>query len=555
MNTEIVAQDLEILTTEGNIGFYTRCEVTEIFIHSKKNKKVYNLLTLLAFEDATESNDNKYLTENGLIQIKGCPDYKFGINRYYTSIQDAKQHFLSFLKSKNWSLSGKKLNLSEDLTFLPKQFVPADGNLIVPLNSILKNNFHDNSGSYIIECFDEDKANIRFLLNKPTSLRHLSESIQEFLPIGVSKVSDRLGNIILQFPIELLYVKTSLREDDQVNAELIWNFKVKQKRELQILTLSESDQLIGNMRIQDDKFNSHILLPHSQGNIQHIFFDKETQLILAISNKAVYLSQLSFNLSVGSPQPRIFNILDSKGNIIGERNRRVQVYSNDQVNTSNINNKNTYNNFIQNRLYEEEKKEQEKTLSFVQYGRNSHDRERALKDIRTLINKYGQGGICLWDPYLTYIDIMETLYFCEFYNAPCRAIGLLDKKTKDISEQMSITEEQGLGIEKYKRNNAINLSKSINNNNFGINLEFRVQYNKYGWKFHDRFIIFPEIDGNNAINSRVEAWSLGTSINSLGKRHHILQKVSHPRNILDAFNELWDKLNHSNCLVWKYPNE
>jgi hypothetical protein len=553
MNTEIVAQDLEILTTEGNIGFYTRCEVTEIFIHSKKNKKVYNLLTLLAFEDAPQSEFNNYLTPT-LIEIKGFCDYNCGIKRYYTSVQDAKQHFLSFLTFKNWSLSRKKLNLSKDLTFLPKQFVPADGNLIVPLNSILKNNFHDNSGSYIIECFDEDKANIRFLLDKPTSLRHLSESIQEFLPIGVSKVSDRLGNIILQFPIELLYVKTSLREDDQVNAELIWNFKVKQKRELQILTLSESDQLIGNMRIQDDKFNSHILLPHSQGNIQHIFFDKETQLILAISNKAVYLSQLSFNLSVDSPQPRIFNILDSEGNIIGERNRRVQVYSNDQVNIGNINNKNTYNNFIQNRLYEEEKKEQEKTLSFVQYGRNSNDRERALKDIRTLINKYGRGGICLWDPYLTNTDLMETLYFCQIYNVPCRAISSPFQNKKIIKEIMSIPKKQEFTIQDYINSNARFLSSNCNNN-FGINLEFRVQHGQHGWSFHDRFIIFPAISRGGNLNTRVEAWSLGTSINTLGTNHHILQKVSHPRNILDAFNELWDKLNHSNCLVWKYPNE
>ncbi len=99
------------------------------------------------------------------------------------------------------------------------------------------------------------------------------------------------------------------------------------------------------------------------------------------------------------------------------------------------------------------------------------------------------------------------------------------------------------------------MNTSIDNNNFGINLEFRLQHGSYGWSFHDRFLIFPEVNGSEEINSKVEAWSLGTSINSLGKAHHIVQKVANPRNILDAFNELWAELNNINCLVSKFIYE
>jgi hypothetical protein len=209
---------------------------------------------------------------------------------------------------------------------------------------------------------------------------------------------------------------------------------------------------------------------------------------------------------------------------------------------------------IKNRLYEEERTEQERTLSFVQYGRNTDDRTKALGDIRTLINTYSEGGVCLWDPFLTYVDIMETLYFCKIYNVPLRTISSFDKDKKKVYKNEILTSlEEDFDIQEWKRVNANFLHNSIDNNNFGINLEFRVQYGSYGWKFHDRFLIFPAVDGNDNVNSRVEAWSLGTSINSLGKHHHILQKVSNPRNILDAFDELWAKLNNSNCLVWKYP--
>ena len=49
------------------------------------------------------------------------------------------------------------------------------------------------------------------------------------------------------------------------------------------------------------------------------------------------------------------------------------------------------------------------------------------------------------------------------------------------------------------------------------------------------------------------AYSLGTSVNSLGKDHHILQRVSNGRLVADAFQELWELLDADDFLVWKYP--
>lgn len=48
-----------------------------------------------------------------------------------------------------------------------------------------------------------------------------------------------------------------------------------------------------------------------------------------------------------------------------------------------------------------------------------------------------------------------------------------------------------------------------------------------------------------------KVWSLGTSINSLGNKHHIIQIVRNPQMIVDAFEELWDELDSEECLVWK----
>jgi hypothetical protein len=68
-----------------------------------------------------------------------------------------------------------------------------------------------------------------------------------------------------------------------------------------------------------------------------------------------------------------------------------------------------------------------------------------------------------------------------------------------------------------------------------------------GWPFHDRFLIFPVKDGG------AQAWSLGTSANSFGTIHHILQKVDDGQLVMDAFAELWDQLNQPQHLILKKP--
>jgi hypothetical protein len=80
-----------------------------------------------------------------------------------------------------------------------------------------------------------------------------------------------------------------------------------------------------------------------------------------------------------------------------------------------------------------------------------------------------------------------------------------------------------------------------------LRLEYRGRTGPDGWAFHDRFLIFPGApDG-------ASAWSLGTSVNSLGKAHHILQKVSNPALVAGAFEDLWATLSKPEHLIWKVP--
>ena len=82
-------------------------------------------------------------------------------------------------------------------------------------------------------------------------------------------------------------------------------------------------------------------------------------------------------------------------------------------------------------------------------------------------------------------------------------------------------------------------------NRMGLKLDFRLRRKGAGWKFHDRFLIFPQVSGPAL------AWSLGTSVNSLGASHHILQKVGNGELVQNAFLSLWDRLEAEHYKVWR----
>lgn len=112
---------------------------------------------------------------------------------------------------------------------------------------------------------------------------------------------------------------------------------------------------------------------------------------------------------------------------------------------------------------------------------------------------------------------------------------------------MSARELQRLArarAEKQKSEQADQL-EAAKGNCHGLQLEFRIREGGAGWGFHDRFIIFPRAQGSAL------AWSLGTSINSFGDEHHILQKVSHGEPIAQAFQDLWGQLEGERHLIWK----
>ena len=54
--------------------------------------------------------------------------------------------------------------------------------------------------------------------------------------------------------------------------------------------------------------------------------------------------------------------------------------------------------------------------------------------------------------------------------------------------------------------------------------------------------------------NKTRVWSLGTSVNSVGKSHHIVQIVESPMLIDDFFDEEWSQTDTDKCKIYDYSD-
>ncbi|MDE3182839.1 MAG: hypothetical protein KGM16_05415 [Bacteroidota bacterium] len=518
--------DYNILTTDGNIAFYKSCEVTELFLYRKADNAIFNFFTIAVFEEKPFTATNETFLSNKPIKVND--EYSIGIKRFWLSMQDADNNF-QILKTQNkWKTDGSNASQFPQLKFLPKQFIPSiEGNRI---NNILKNNF--NNGSYILEFFDESKDNLDFLLKVETinKLNELIGKIKQTVPIDLSVVRDRIGNFIFQFPVTILETNsTALKTWDGVDLNFSWHTSIQTPPDCLLQVESTIDKnYMGSIIVDYNKTQNQKV---NIGNLDQIndikFWRKEPSLILSTFH-GTYIREFDFRMGIINPEPRLFEVA---GNMV-----EVQIISGDRDKKKPE--KTNYTNYISNNLYDAEKKQLEKSLSFKQYKKGLNG---GLNDLQKLIKQKDENGVFLWDPFLSSTDILQTLYYSAKGGVPLKAIGSVNDAVKNVYhfKGKSIADV----IADYKA-----ILENPNNNNHHLNLEFRIQHGSFGWAFHDRFLIFPSSELR-----RSQVYSLGTSLNSYGKSHHILHEVSHPQPVVDAFNELWDELNKPESIVWKFP--
>ena len=566
-------EEYDLLVKEGNIGFYNSCEVTELVIMESTNK-IYNLYTLCVFQEKGVTTE-KHKNDKGLCnRIKIDDKHWIGIFQYELELTEIKDNFEKLIHDYKW-ISNHKDESSikyDDLRRLNKQFIPTiDDNR---LNYILKNNFF--TGSYILEFFDEKKQ-FGFLTEDEENFERISKKINKRLPINLFKIRDRLGNFIFQFPVNILNVETRGASDswDSLNFHLDWHHLIKDNCPACIL---EVDSILDNNHIGTnyEEYDKNELQEVYAGNVDSLvnvkIWRKNPKLIL-YSDSSYFTKSILLSTSIGGLNKRYF-MNDGEKEFISLVSKDFESTVKNQE----------YFQYIENSIGIREKELLEETLSFKQYT-PKHGKPKGLSDLRKLISKNGRNGVYLWDPYLCFDDIIDTLFYCPFSDIELKALGSIKRDVRRIFfnnhiknnfknmadeinsiQKFSLTEKEARDFITSLKENIMNINdyfnrdddsewideqknlfKNLNSNFEGLNLEFRVQIGKGA---HDRFLIFP---GNPKRYEQPKVYSLGTSVNSFGKSYHILQEVSYPQAVILEFNKIWEESKKPENLIWKYP--
>jgi len=526
--------EIKRLTAKGILGFYSQVEATELIAFPPEALQPLNLLTMLVAEEhPNPQTTEKHFLNSSRIQIPGLKNWNFGICRYTVPLNQLIPVFERLVTSKIWNAAGNELNHNA-IAARPPQFVPPDSIQKVPWNSALKNNFWN--GSHVIEWADVQKTDLEFLLSAPHLLQALSEKIQHHIPIRLASLSDRLGNIILQLPVTVLMARFNGRHDGSMLVETGWHPQAQPRPLRATVELQFDKSITGYSSLPVTTEQTLLPLPPGPGVHRGVIWDDANGLMLAATGESAFIQTIAMDLRPLAPEPRVFMIPDANGTL---QSQRISVHSS-LKSLIEAPGKDGNEEWTQHRKYRDETTQLIRQRHFVQYrpqpGKKDIEHENALKDIRHLIATFGHEGAWLWDPYLSAQDILKTLFFSPHSGSDLRGLtALREAVTHGLQTSSNFIQKQ---------QDTFNNAQS---NFYGMRLEYRAKSGHTGWDFHDRFLILPQKD------KAALAWSLGTSVNSLGKAHHILQRVDDGQQVMDAFDELWSQLDAPEQLIWKMP--
>ncbi|HWK44968.1 MAG TPA: VPA1262 family N-terminal domain-containing protein [Stellaceae bacterium] len=518
--------ELERLIAPNVLGFYTHVEGTEIFAIRDGEKSAINVFTILVAEE--RPNDGSQAPERlnpKPIKIKSLKGWTFGMRRYRQPIGELIAALTTLQEGQGWQMAGETLSTGE-LVPMWSQFVPPDNApLPVALNRLLKNNFW--GGSHVFEWTNREKAALKPLFDDPRRLQALSEEIGKYVPLRLASVSDRLGNLVVQLPITVITAKFHHLRNGEFDVEFAWHPQAT-PRPLNATCALDYDGVLGGYQwapMQEPMAK----LPMRAGHGVHngFIWDEERKVLLAATGTGAVINTVVMNMQVADPEPRVFEIKLADGSA---EERRVGLIAHSTQNLIGNLDPDDNGGWTAKRMYEEEARRLSEQRRFVQYrpkpGEKNGSRQKALSDLRLLITQYGREGAWLWDPYLNARDVLETLFYCPYQGADLRALTVPHKTT-------------AAAIRGDFENTQSNWR--------GLRLEFRASRGAGGFEFHDRFLIFPGFE------QRAFVWSLGTSVNGVGKAHHILQQVDNGQLVMDAFVDLWERLGAPKHLIWRKP--
>lgn len=551
MNDKYI-EDLDLLTTFGCFGFYSYAKVIQIVLIDTTSGQAWNYFTDIFFSSKVKPQKSAEFLTNKLKPVN--KRFKLAISTYTISVDTFRNLYIEAVEKQTWEYTDKVINSVTKLdNVFPtnKKYVPYNDpsgsqyQLVVPLEkSLYGSNFNGNY--YILELYSS-KDKIDHFITQTDKVKIQSIIKESHLVYDLVALSDRIGNIVCKFEAEVIKTKPLALAERGIKYEFCLCEQLKKDKEFTLHIRQEHDNLIyaneyNIVKIVPEE-TKEFCVEYNQCKNTITITDNETGLIvfMTINDYAVYSnyhSQISPHnfLFYGTTRFRTFKIdgVEQKvqlGNIRGIGD----IYFCREMN--------------------EAGKRQQKWLDFFYeshnylkiYTENNH--KRAINDVHNILNKqicWDLDEIWLIDPYLMPNDILETVLFCNKPNIRIKCLT-------DFSSILGNETTREMLIEDKEVENRFSIAKKRCRNTLveaipldtDISLSYRTIAHGYGTSFHDRYLILKY----NVNKTR--AWSLGTSVNSLGKKHHIIQIVEAPELIANMFQEIWNKTNNDICKIYE----
>lgn len=267
-----------------------------------------------------------------------------------------------------------------------------------------------------------------------------------------------------------------------------------------------------------------------------------------------FIRGFNMSMSIGSQnsEPRTFT--DSEGTQVS-----IPLFSRGPSSNTEVP---RYDTRTRQRIYQNEIYEKSGRFLSVKKGQ----REKAMDFVHQLLKEFSSNSteVWLWDPYLQFDDIISILYYVQIQDVKFKCITSFKKNKDKIDDPVDIPRKKLIRLlwkSFFKKTDKVDRFEEFrkiqkngflgNSNNLGVQLEFRASHDNVGFGFHDRFLFFiPE-----SIEQLPTVFSLGASVNSLGKSHHLMQQTLDPRNIVATFEELWETLNRDDSVIIQIPRD
>ena len=549
MNRGVFGVDFNTLINNDTLNRCNFVEIIQIILLGKKEKLCWNYFTHLLFSSTpTEQRAREYLTASPQ-SINS--EYKIIITKETISKADALNVLQNAVEKQKWEW-GDDVALLDDVFPIDPQFIPetdptgnktSDSTLVPIEQALYGSNFM--GGYYVCELFSA-----KTILSASISLddrRKIQEIISKAkIEFDIESLSDRIGNIVCKIPMDIIKHKpVRLSPERGIAGQFTLKNSCTEPVECLLQIILENDNTIIETRVEEMVFSGQneikeYCIDPNRYNNRIILSDKKSGIIYYAALRDYSFGSNYYSM-ITPPQYGIQSSL-IRPIVVGGKDIEIKL-----TNIAGIGEVS-----IEKEIYEMEKR-QHKWMTEYEYKHHffrsfvAGQEKEAIQTVIDICNDrdlfWDLEEVWLVDPYLSADDILRTVAYCGKHGICIKCLTHIASINGNRETRTEATENESLFEATVSKYNGI-LKKALNKQK-DLKLEYRTVAGMTGIPFHDRYLILKY--GLN----KSRAWSLGISVNSLGKSHHIIQIVQSPMDVIETIDAIWNQSLGEGCLIYK----